>query len=201
MRATPGDAVTTEQTAQSQTEKRLADIELEVKYLVDQTPACKVRRFGNMLVESCRNGSCDPESFRQAMQGLIELREAYVVAYLRSNRGAEDLNGERLEEIRHMLADRSRRPTSRLLVVALPSGEPRADWERASQVAQDLLTRIHDRVSGSHAFAVIKPTAIGCSRDTRSLFTQFAAKKPPHPPKEPKVGQAIIAVIFRLDCY
>lgn len=190
-----------QQAARQRSESRLTEIEMELQWLIDQTPACKVRRYGQLLKESCQNNRCEPEAFKEALQGLQNLRDSYVVVYLRPSLGAEGLTGERLDEISHMLLDRNRRPTTRLLVVTLPSGESQAEWQRADQVAHDLLAKIQSRLEYSREFRPIGPTAVGCSRDTRSLFAQFAAKKPPRPPKEPKLGEAITAVIFRLDCY
>ncbi|HMU41558.1 MAG TPA: hypothetical protein PKE31_21300 [Pseudomonadota bacterium] len=201
MRSIYGSELAAQQAARQRVEARLSDAEMELQWLIDQTPACKVRRYGQLLKESCQNNRCEPESFKEALQGLSNLRDSYVVIYLRPGPGADGISGERLDEVSHMLLDRARRPTTRLLVVALPHGETQADWQRADQVARDLLAKIQIKLTYSRDFHPLGPTAIGCSRDMRNLFAQFAAKKPPRLPKEPKLSEAITAVVFRLDCY
>jgi hypothetical protein len=200
LRAEHGGLIAAELIARQKVESRQADLEMELQWLIDQTPACKVRRYGQLLKESCQNNRCEPESFRIALQGLQSLSDSYVVVYLRPGQGADGLTGERLDEVSHLLQDHNRRPTTRLLLVALPSGESQADWQRADVVAHELLTKIQTKLTYSRDFRPLGPTAVGCSRDTRALFREFAAKKPPRG-REPRFGDAIVAVIFRLDCY
>jgi len=184
-----------------QLEERLQRAEQEVMFLVDQTPACKSRELGKMLNERCQDNSCQPGALEQSLAGLEKLRDSFVIAYLRPQQGAEGLSFGRLKELRTLFEIPRRRPTSRLLIVTLPQSPDQAALERARKVADDLLTKINHEISASRDYPKIVTTAVSCHRDNRQLFLQFAKQKPPDLSKEPKPADAIIAMIFRLDCY
>ncbi|HND10618.1 MAG TPA: hypothetical protein PKI03_22385 [Pseudomonadota bacterium] len=190
-----------EQDARVEFERRLLAAERELQFLVDQTPACKSRGAGQILVERCQDKSCEPGALEAALADLEKLRDSFVIAYLRPQQGAEGLSVGRTNELTKLFEFPRRRPTSRLLIVTLPQGQDEASRERARKVADELLAKIRERVEASRDYQPVVTTAVSCHRDNRQLFAKFAAKKPPDLSKEPKPAEAIIAMIFRLDCY
>jgi hypothetical protein len=190
-----------EQDVRKEFERRLLAAEREVEFLVDQTPACKSRDLGRMLVKRCQDNTCEPGVLEESLAGLEKLRDSFVIAYLRPQQGAEGLSFGRIKELTRLFEFPRRRPTSRLLIVTLPQGQDQAALERARKVAEDLLVKIHEKVGASRDYQKIVTTAVSCHRDNRQLFLQFAKQKPPDLSREPKPADAIIAMIFRLDCY
>jgi hypothetical protein len=190
-----------EQDARREFERRLLDAEREVEFLVDQTPACQSREWGRMLVKRCQNDSCEPGALEESLAGLEKLHDSFVIAYLRPQQGAEGLSFGRIKELTKLFEFPRRRPTSRLLIVTLPQGQDQASLERARQVAADLLVKLREKVSASRDYKPVVTTAVSCHRDNRRLFLQFAKQKPPDLSKEPKPADAILAMIFRLDCH
>ena len=190
-----------EKDAREKFEQRLADAEREVEFLVDQTPACKSRELGKLLVDRCQDNSCQPGALEESLAGLEKLRDSFVIAYLRPQQGAEGLSFGRIKELTRLFEFPRRRPTSRLLIVTLPQGQDQAALERARKVAEDLLVKIHEKVGASRDYQKIVTTAVSCHPGNRRLFLQFAKQKPPDLSREPKPADAIIAMIFRLDCY
>jgi hypothetical protein len=185
--------------------------QIEIDWLTDQTPACKYREYGQRLKDSCEQGRCDPSSTNSALTKLKELPGSYVVLRLKPELGAEGLTRGHLDQIMELLLSHTARPTTRLLLLVMPPAnarDPQAQAQQASQIAIDLRDSIRQKIAHSRDFGWATPTIVGCTKETKAIFHQFATlytaqliQKKITPEKEPKPEDSLMVILFRLDCF
>lgn len=179
----------------------------ELNWLGDQTEACKYRQYGTALHEACATGRCEVGTLAKPLQHLKAMHDSYVVLHVRASAGQPTLTGGQKLEVMRMLLRGVRKPTSRLLLIALPPrGESATDLEQAQRTATATQESIEKALGTARDFRWFPPTAVGCNALTRSLFDSLKTEYASYLAREFKTsperipGPTVMVVLFRLDC-